>query len=136
MRIRLLLSAATAAFLAALVPVVAHHSVAAEFDTNKPVSATGTLTKVEWRNPHSWLHIDVKSADGSVVAWQWELGSPNSLMRRGWRRDDLPIGEVVTVDGYAAKEGIYKIPTGSTRKIKLPNGKELFDGPPPESGEK
>ncbi len=127
---------AAGVLILAAAPVIAHHSVAAEFDMNKPVTVTGTLTQVEWKNPHPWLHIDVKNPDGTVVAWQWELGSPNSLMRRGWRRSDLPIGGVITVQGFSAKEGIYAKPTGSTRMVRLPDGKELFDGPPPGSGEK
>jgi uncharacterized protein DUF6152 len=125
-----ILFGAAIASLMGLVPLLAHHSVAAEFDMEKPVTVSGTLTAVEWKNPHPWLHVDVKNPDGSTVSWQWELGSPNSLLRRGWRRTDLPIGAVVTIQGFGAREGVFNKPTGSTRLVKLPDGRELFDGPP------
>ena len=81
----------------------AHHSISAEFDTNKPVKFTGKVTKVEWMNPHIWFYIDVKDeATGKVTNWGWEMGSPNGLMRRGWTRNSLKIGDVVTVEGSAA----------------------------------
>ena len=124
------LFAAAFASLGVAVPLLAHHSAAAEFDMNKPVTVVGTLSAVEWKNPHTWLYVDVKNADGTVATWQWELGSPNGLLRRGWRRTDLPIGTVVTIQGFGARDGVFSKPTGTTRRVKLPDGRELFDGPP------
>src|ERR1043166_8747732 len=105
MRKKLSVMIASAALLAAAVPVRAHHSFAAEFDISKPVKLQGTVTKMEWINPHSWIHIDVKQPDGTVVSWMVEGGSPNILLRRGFTKKSLEIGTIVIVDGYAAKSG-------------------------------
>ena len=105
--------AALLGLASAAVPVLAHHSFAAEFDRSKPVSLTGTVTKVEWANPHARFYIDVKDENGKVNNWDFELASPNGLMRRGWTRNSLKIGDVVTVTGWAAKNAPY---VGNTRR--------------------
>ena len=94
-----------AGLLVAAKPTVAHHAFAAEFDANKPVKLTGTVTKVDWRNPHTWFFIDVADETGKVANWGWELGSPNGLLRAGWTRNSMKIGDVVTVEGSAARDG-------------------------------
>lgn len=105
--------------------VAAHHSLSAEFDTDKMVTLTGTITAMEWTNPHSWLRIDVKDARGQVQHWAIEFASPNSLMRRGWRRSDLPPKIVVTVVGYPNRDKSRSI---SATDVKLPDGRTLFAG--------
>ena len=91
--------------LSAAAPLFAHHSFAAEFDANKKVQFTGTVTKLEWMNPHAWVYIDAKDPSGTVQHWQCETGAPNELVRKGWRRNDLKVGDQVTVDGFLAKVG-------------------------------
>jgi hypothetical protein len=117
-------------------PLAAHHSTAAEFDLDKPVTVKGTLTKIDWINPHCWIHIDVKNPDGTVVSWAFETGGPIQLMRQGWRRTDLPIGAEVTIRGFEAKPGVFAKPSGTTRSVTLPDGKQLFNGPAPGSAER
>ena len=117
--IGLLLGAATA---------TAHHSLSAEFDISKTTTITGTVTKMEWTNPHAWLHVDAKDERGQVVPWNIEFGSPNALYRRGWRRTDLPANVMVTVTGYLAKDGSKTI---SASDVKLPDGRTLFAGTRP-----
>ena len=114
-----------AGLLGATVPVVAHHAFAAEFDRDKPVSLEGTVTKMDWINPHAWLHIDVKEADGSMTRWMIELGPPNSLLKRGWTKQSVPVGSEVTVVGYQSKDGAKR---ANGRDIMLPGGKQLFAG--------
>ena len=97
-------TAAIALYLATL-PSHAHHSFSAQFDAKKPLKMTGTVTSVEWQNPHSWFYIDVKSDGGSVANWGWELASPNLLLRSGWTRSTLKVGDVVTVEGFHALDG-------------------------------
>jgi len=117
--------AVAGALLLAAVPATAHHAFAAEFDVDKPVKVKGNITKVEWVNPHAWLYVDVKGADGTVVNWHFELGPPNALIRLGWKRDSIPTGVEVEISGYQAKSGE---PVANGRSIKLPDGRELFSG--------
>src|SRR6476660_1915092 len=125
MRTKLSVLIASAALLAAAVPVLAHHSFAAEFDAKKPVKLEGTVTKMEWINPHAWIHIDVKGADGKVTSWMVEGGSPNILLRRGFSKQSLEEGTVVIVEGYQAKNGENRA-NGSN--ITFTDGKRLFLG--------
>jgi hypothetical protein len=119
--------AATLVMLAAAAPLVAHHSFAAEFDGSKPVTLTGTVTKMDWINPHAWLHMDVKGADGKVISWMVEGGAPNALLRRGWNKNSLPPGTVVIVQGFRARDGSNR---ANGRDVTLPDGKKLFIGSP------
>jgi DNA/RNA endonuclease YhcR with UshA esterase domain len=112
--------AATA--LAASLPVLAHHSGAAEFDYNKKLNLTGTVTKVEWTNPHAHFYIDVKDANGNVTNWNLELASPNVLIRNGWKRNSIKEGDTVTVTGVAAKDNPH---IGSASLITFPDGHKL-----------
>jgi len=104
---------------------LAHHAFAAEFDANKPVNFKGTITKMEWVNPHTWLHISVKKEDGSAEGWAIEAGTPNVLFRRGFTRETLPVGLEIVVDGYQAKDGSRR---ANGRDLTLPDGKKLFLG--------
>jgi hypothetical protein len=124
MRTKLILVAIAGALLAA-VPVWAHHAFAAEFDAQKPVKLSGPVTKVEWINPHAWIHVDVKGADGKVVNWMVEGGSPNTLLRRGMTKNSLEVGTVIVVDGYQAKDGTNR---ANGRDITFPDGRKLFVG--------
>ena len=103
----------------------AHHSFAAEYDGNKPITLSGTLMKMLWSNPHAWIYVDVKSADGKVASWAFETGGANALYRRGWKKTDLPVGVVVTIDGYLARDGSRAV---NATNIKLPDGRQLFAG--------
>ena len=123
----LLLAASIAALSLAAAPLVAHHAFSAEFDANKQVILKGTVTKMEWINPHAWLHIDVKEADGKVTAWDIELGPPNALIKRGWNTSSVPTGLAVVVEGYQAKDGAKR---ANGREVTLPDGKKLFAGSP------
>jgi len=108
----------------AAVPIFAHHSFAPEFDVNKPVNLTGSVTKLEWMNPHTWFYIDVKDEAGKVTNWAVEMGSPNGLMRAGWSRNSMKVGDVVTVEGSRAKDGSNN---ANARSVTLAStGQKLF----------
>src|SRR5215510_15815401 len=111
--------------LLAAAPVWAHHAFAAEFDVSKPVKLKGTVIKMEWINPHSWIHINVKGNDGKVVPWMVEGGSPNTLLRLGFTKEALPVGSEIVVDGYQAKDSSNRA-TGMD--ITFSDGKNLFLG--------
>lgn len=119
------IAAVVALALAGAAPLAAHHAFAAEFDVNQPVKVKGTITKVEWVNPHAWLYVDVKGDDGKVVNWRFELGAPNAMIRLGWRKDSVPPGLEVAITGFRAKNGEA---VANGRSIILPNGRELFSG--------
>jgi Family of unknown function (DUF6152) len=125
--------ALTAGLLAATAPMLAHHSFAAEFDGQKPVSVKGTVTKVDWVNPHSWIYIDVKGDDGTVANWGLETGPPNILYRAGWRKDSVKLGDVISVEGFAAKDGSH---TMAARQVLTSDGRKLFAGSPTDNGPK
>jgi hypothetical protein len=114
-----------AGLLMAAAPMFAHHAFAAEFDAQKPVKLKGTVAKVEFINPHSWIHMDVKDADGKVTRWMVEGGSPNALFRRGVTKDALPQGTEISVDGYQAKDGSNR---ANGRDITFADGRKLFVG--------
>jgi hypothetical protein len=119
------LVAGVAAVLLLIRPVVAHHSFAAEYDANKPVTLKGTVSKVEWMNPHARFYVDVKDEKGTVTNWNLELASPNVLVRNGWTRHSLKVGDEVTVEGSLAKDGSKM---ANARVVKLADGRRVFAG--------
>lgn len=126
MRLRLLLAFCVAVgVMMAATPTTAHHAFSAEFDANRPLTLTGTVTRMEWINPHSWIHIDVKNDDGTVDSWMIEGGAPQALLRRGFNKASLQPGTVILVEGYQAKDGAFR---GNGRDITFENGTRLFLG--------
>jgi hypothetical protein len=114
-----------AATLIGAAPVVAHHSFAAEYDANRPITLAGTVTRIELINPHAWLYVEVRDEQGHASQWNIEMGAPNALIRRGINKNSVPVGAKVTVDGYRAKDGSNTV-NGTT--IKLADGRSLFSG--------
>ena len=132
MRAKLAILIACAGMLATAVPVFAHHSFAAEYDASKPVELHGTVTKMEWTNPHARIYLAVKDANGTVTEWNLELASPNVLSRNGWTRHSLKEGDVVTVSGSRAKDGNTM---ANARTVVLADGKKVFAGSATDSGQ-
>jgi Family of unknown function (DUF6152) len=138
MRRTLLIVTVAASLLLLSVEAFAHHAFSAEFDANKPVKLRGNVAKMDWINPHAWLFIDVKGADGAVTSWMIELGPPNALLKRGWTKQSVPVGMEVIVDGYQSKDGALR---ANGRDVTLPDGRKMFagssnTGAPGDPGEK
>ncbi len=126
MRSTLAVVAAGAGLLVtASLPLAAHHSFAAEFDSTKAVTLEGVVTKLDWTNPHIWIYLDTKDESGAVAHWQCEGGPPNTLTRNGWSTDSLKTGDQATIEGFRSKDGSN---TCNARSVKLPNGKSVFAG--------
>ena len=113
------------AFGLSVLPVWGHHSFAAEYDADKPITIKGAFTKMDWVNPHSWIHVDVKNPDGTVASWACETAPPNGLYRRGWRKTSLKEGDVITIEGFLAKDGSH---TMTARSIVTADGARMFAG--------
>jgi Family of unknown function (DUF6152) len=116
---------AAIALLFTTMRISAHHAFAAEYDENKLVTFSGTVTEFKWTNPHAWLYVEGKDESGKLISWSFEMGSPGGLVRRGWRKDELTKGDRVTVEGYCAKDG-GKV--ANARTVTLPDGRKLFGG--------
>ena len=125
MRMTLVVVLTGAGLLGGAVSAAAHHAFAAEFDAKKPISLRGTVARMEWINPHTWIHLDVKKADGTVERWMIEGGPPNALYRRGFTKDSLPVGAQIVVEGFRAKDGSMR---GNGRDITFADGRKLFLG--------
>jgi hypothetical protein len=125
MRINSVVFAAAVTLMAGALPLPAHHSFAAEYDANKPIKVTGVVTKMEWMNPHARFYVDVKDTDGKVTNWNFELGAIPVLLKQGWRKDSLKVGDQVTVEGLMAKDGANN---ANARRVVLPDGRRVFAG--------
>ncbi len=126
MRMKSAMFALTSFLLLAAAPAIAHHAFGGEFDANRPVLLKGPIVKVEWVNPHTWIHMEVKRPDGGTEVWMIEGGSPNSLLRQGITKNSLPIGTEIVVDGYQARDHTLKRANG--RNVTYPDGRKLFFG--------
>jgi len=112
-----------AVIVSAAVPAFAHHAFSAEFDQSKPVKVSGEISRLEWTNPHAWIFIDTKGADGKVVTWRFEMGAPNALLRAGWSKSDIKPGTAVIISGFLARSGGS---VGNAFQVRLPDGRDLF----------
>jgi hypothetical protein len=126
MKNKLVLTLAGCGLLVSVTPLLAHHSFEAEYDFNKTATVTGTVTKMEWMNPHAHFYVDAKDASGNVTHWNFELGAIPVLLKQGWRKDSLKTGDTVTVQGYLAKDGTKGM--ANARKVTLPDGRSVFGG--------
>ena len=139
MKVSLGVLAAVAGVAISVGPVLAHHSFAAEYDSNKPITLKGTVSKVEWMNPHARFYVDVRDEKGVITNWNFELASPNVLTRNGWTRKSLTVGDEVVVEGSLARDGSKMV---NARVVKLADGRRVFagssggDGPPPAQPQK
>jgi hypothetical protein len=133
MREKLTMLGLAVALLLFASPMFAHHSFAAEFDRDQAMKVTGTVTKIEWTNPHIWIYVDIKGSDGTVTNWAFQGGPPAYLTRSGWNRNDLKIGDTINIQGFKAKDGSNHAAGG---QITLPDGRRVFalqiEGPPPK----
>ena len=126
-------AAVAAAIILAAVPAIAHHAFAAEFDADKPIKITGKVVEMRWSNPHAWIYLDVAGASGKTERWAFETGAANGLFRRGWRKEDLPAGTVLVIQGWQARNGSNTANAGS---ITFPDGRRLFAGSSNPNAEK
>jgi hypothetical protein len=124
-KLAIMIAGAGALLIMAVAPAWAHHAFAAEFDSNQPVKFRGVVTRMEWTNPHVWIHLDVKQPDGTVEKWSVEAGTPNVLFRRGFTKEALKAGTEILVDGYRSKDGTRR---ANGRDLTLPDGRVLFLG--------
>jgi hypothetical protein len=125
MRKRFIAFATLMGLIASTDSATAHHAFSSVFDPDRPLDVTGTVTRVDWMNPHIWFYLDIENEAGRVESWGFEMGSPNALVRRGWSHDSLQVGEVVNVAGWLARDGSLR---GAVRSIVLASGEQLFGG--------